>query len=106
MKQTDIASFETRSNRRVFPLQKKLMNPKTKTAIWHGVFNALLLVPMLVAVTFGKLVYVSAFPFLNFRTIVRDSGILVALFVVVGSLPALALLVVIGLTALGKIPLY
>lgn len=46
------------------------------------------------------------FPYLNFRNIVRDSGVLVALFMIIGSLPALALLVVLALALVGKIPFF
>lgn len=82
------------------------MKPETKKSISDGIFNVVFFVPAVIAAKLGALVYVAAFPFLNFKRMAREEGVLFALFMTVLYLPAIALVAVIVLALVGKIPLY
>jgi len=83
-----------------------LMKPERKRAIGTGIFNIVFALPFIAAAKLAGVAYMAIFPFLNFRKMAHEEGVLFALFITLLSLPAVALIVVIVLAIAGRIPLY
>jgi hypothetical protein len=88
-----------------FKAISRLKPGSTSDKINTTVFNVVMVVPMLFGIVVAKIGFFAIYPFWNFQTMWRDSPA-VAIFVLVASFPAYALLAVVVATLFGYIPLY